>query len=215
MQYLGLAVLVGCLALALLYLTLRLGWRLEWLAGWLKGCGLLMLFGACAVIGLLAWEFSRFQPIADGTGIATLEFNRTAGGEYEVRLQSSAGIHRQPVPGQLWEMDVQVLRWRGLARMLGLEDGYRLNALRGRYLALEQQRELDARQSRPLHQTPAWRDAWHWLDKLELGWLYADAFTIRFMPLADGARFTVEIGATGLSPVAMNAQALEAMKGLE
>lgn len=215
MQYLGLAVLVGCLALVLLYLTLRLGWRFEWLAGWLKGCGLLILLAACALISLLAWEFSRFQPITDGSRVATLEFNRTASGEHEVRLQSSVGIQRYPVPGQLWELDVQVLRWRGLPRILGLEDGYRLNGLRGRYLTLEQQRELDALQQRPLHETPAWRDAWHWLDSMELGWLYADAFTIRFMPLADGARFAVEIGATGLSPVAMNAQALEAMKGLE
>ena len=214
MQYLGLAVLVGCLALVLLYLTLRLGWRFEWLAGWVKGCGLVLLLLACGLIAAVAWELSRFQPIADGARVATLEFNRTTTG-HEVRLQSSAGIQRLPVPGQLWELDVQVLRWRGLPRMLGLEDGYRLNGLRGRYLAIEQQRELDAQQLRPLHQTPAWRDGWRWLDRMELSWLYADAFTIRFMPLADGARFAVEIGATGLSPVAMNAQALEAMRGLE
>ena len=69
--------------------------------------------------------------------------------------------------------------------------------------------------SHSLHGTPAWRDAWHWLDQLNLSWLYADAFTIRFMPIADGARFAVEIGVTGLSPVAMNTQALDAMKGLE
>lgn len=215
MQYIGLAVLVGCLALLLLYLTLRLGWRLDWLFGWLKGCALLLLVGACAVIGLLAWEFSQFRPIADGERIATLEFRRTAWQLHDARLESSAGIQRLPIQGELWELDVQVLRWGGLPRLLGLEDGYRLNSLRGRYLTLEQQRELDAAPPSSLHQTPFWRDAWHWLDKLDLGWLYADAFAIRFMPLADGARFAVEIGATGLSPVAMNAAALEAIKGPE
>lgn len=217
MQYLGLAGLVGCLAALLLLLTLRLGWRLEWLLGWLKGCALLILLALGGVIALLAWEFSRFEPIKDGARIATLEFTRTAADQHEVRLASSQGVQRFPVQGQLWELDVQVLRWRGLPRLLGLEDGYRLNALRGRYLALEMQRELDAQQlpPRPLHQTPAWRDAWHWLDKLELGWLYTDAFAIRFMPLTDGARFAVEIGTTGLSPVAMNTQALKATKGLE
>ena len=215
MQYIGLAVLVGCLALLLLYLTLRLGWRLEWLLGWLKGCVLLFMLAACAIVGVLAWELSRFTPITDGARVATLEFRQEAPQQHEVRVSSNAVTQQLLVHGELWELDVQVLRWRGLPRMLGLEDGYRLNNLSGRYLTLEQQREMDATLAGPLHSTPAWRDAWRLLDRLELGWLYTDAFAIRFMPIADGARYAVEIGATGLSPVAMNPQALEAMKGFE
>lgn len=215
MQYTGLAVLVGCLALLLLLLTLRFGWRLDWLLGWLKGCALLVLLAGSMLIAALAWEFLQFRPIDDGARIATLEFRGLSDQQYEASIESTRGVQRLPVQGQLWELDVQVLRWRGLPHMLGLEDGYRLNGLRGRYLTLEQQREMDASLSRPLHDTPRWRDAWQWLDRLSLGWLYADAFVIRFMPLADGARYAVEIGATGLSPVTMNRQALDAMKRLE
>lgn len=214
MQYLGLAVLTGCFGLFLLLITLRLGWRLDWLLGWLKGCVLLVLLALCGGLALLAWEFSRFHPIVDGARIATLEFRQLAKQQHEVRLMP-ANAGPLPLHGDLWELDVQVLRWRGLSHMLGLEDGYRLNGLRGRYLALEQQRERGDDLAYSLHGTPAWRDVWRWLDRLDLSWLYADAFTIRFMPMADGARFAVEIGATGLSPVAMNTQALEAMKGLE
>lgn len=215
MQYIGLAVLVGCLALLLLYLTLRLGWRLEWLLGWLKGCVLLIMLAACVIVGVLAWELSRFTPITDGARVAILEFRQKAPQQHEARVSSDAVTQQLLVHGELWELDVQVLRWRGLPRMLGLEDGYRLNNLSGRYLTLEQQREMDATLAGPLHSTPAWRDAWRLLDRLELGWLYTDAFAIRFMPIADGARYAVEIGATGLSPVAMNPQALEAMKGFD
>lgn len=215
MQYMGLAVLVGCIALLLLYLTGRFGWRLEWLFGWLKGCALLVLLGLCAVIAVLAWELAQFRPISDGSRIATLEFRQTGTQRYDVRVESAGALQVLPVQGHLWEMDVQVLRWRGLPHMLGLEDGYRLNGLGGRYLSLEQQREMNAALTQSLHATPAWRDAWRWLDRLNMNWLYADAFAIRFMPIADNARFAVEIGATGLSPVAMNPQALEAMKGFE
>ena len=215
MQYMGLAVLVGCCALLLLYLTFRFGGRLEWLSGWLKGCALLVLLGLCAGVAVLAWELSRFQPISDGARVATLEFRQVGTQQYEVRVSPAADPQPLHVQGHLWEMEVQVLRWRGLAHMLGLEDGYRLNGLSGRYLTLEQQRESASALTHPLHQTPPWRDAWQWLDRLNLGWLYADAFTIRFMPMADGALYAVEIGTTGLSPVAMNAQALEAMKGFE
>ncbi len=213
MQYIGLAALVGCLALLLLYLTLRFGWRLDWLLGWLQGCALLILLGACAVIAVLAWELSQFTPITDGARVATLEFRHNAPQQHEARVTSKAVTQQLLVHGELWELDVQVLRWRGLPRMLGLEDGYRLNNLSGRYLTLEQQREMGSTLAGPLHSTPPWRDAWRVLDKLNLGWLYTDAFAIRFMPIADGARYAVEIGATGLSPVAMNPQALEAMKG--
>lgn len=215
MQYIGLAVLVGCLALLLLCLAWRAGWRLEWLLGWLKGCALLALLGTCLVIGCVAWELAQFRPIQDGDRIATLEFRGIGHQQYEVRVDDAGAIRHLPLPGQLWELDVQVLRWRGLPHMLGLEDGYRLNGLTGRYLTLEQQREMDAALAPSLHATPAWRDLWHWLDRLNPGWLYADAFAIRFMPIADGARYSIEIGATGLSPVAMNTQALDAMKGLE
>lgn len=215
MQYIGLAVLVGCLALLLLYLTLRFGWRLDWLLGWLKGCALLVMLAACAAIGLLAWELSRFAPITDGARVAMLEFRQNASQQHEARVTANAVTQQLPVQGDLWELDVQVLRWKGLPRMLGLEDGYRLNNLSGRYLTLEQQHEMGATLAGPLHSTPPWRDAWRLLDTLELGWLYTDAFAIRFMPIADGARYAVEIGATGLSPVAMNPQALEAMKGFE
>ena len=215
MQYIGLAVLVACLALLLLYLTLRLGWRLEWLLGWLKGCVLLILLAMCTVIGLLAWELSRFTPITDGARAATLEFGHNGPQQHQARVTSNGVTQQLLVHGELWELDVQVLRWAGLPSLLGLEDGYRLNNLSGRYLTLEQQREMGASLAGPLHSTPPWRDAWRVLDKLNLSWLYTDAFVIRFMPIADGARYAVEIGATGLSPVALNPQALEAMKGFD
>ncbi|HIZ50014.1 MAG TPA: hypothetical protein IAA18_02925 [Candidatus Pseudomonas excrementavium] len=213
MQYAGLAVLVGCLALLLLYLVMRFGWRLEWLLGWLKGILLLALLGCCAVVAVTAWELYQFRPITDGAQVATLELRESAPQRFEATLRSADGVQQLQLQGDLWELEVQVLRWQGLLHALGLEDGYRLDRLNGRYLALEQQRETTP--IRPLHDTPRWRDAWSWLDSLDLGWLYADAFAIRFMPAADGARYAIEIGATGLSPVAMNPEALTALKGFE
>ncbi|SDS12055.1 hypothetical protein SAMN05216198_1222 [Halopseudomonas litoralis] len=215
MQYAGLAGLVGCLALLLLYLTLRCGWRLDWLYGWLKGSLLLLLLLCCAIVAVAAWELYQFRPIADGARIATLELHETAPQRYEATLSSAAGSQHLQLEGDLWELEVQVLRWQGFPHVLGLQDGYRLDTLNGRYLALEQQRETGLLLDRSLHATPRWRDAWRWLDRLDFGWLYADAFAIRFMPAAEGAEFAIEIGATGLSPVATNLQALEVLKGFE
>lgn len=212
MQYAGLAALVGCLALLILYVALRLGWRLDWLLAWLKGSLLLLLLACCATVAVAAWELYQFRPITEGGRIASLTLDKTAPQRYAAILESDSGAQHLQLEGDLWELEVQVLRWQGLLHALGLADGYRLSSLNGRYLALEQQHETDAILVRPLHTTPHWRDAWHWLDRLNLSWLYADAFAIRFMPAAHGARYAFEIGATGLSPVAMNMQALEALQ---
>ena len=36
--------------------------------------------------------------------------------------------------GDLWQLDLNLLRWKSLAELIGLESGYRLERLSGRYL---------------------------------------------------------------------------------
>ncbi len=215
MQYAGLAALAGCLTLLVLSVTLRWGWRLNWLLGWLKGLALLALLGISTALAVITWELYQFQPIVDGARVAVVELQRTAKQRHTVALETNEGVQRFELEGDLWELQVQVLRWRGLLQAIGLDDGYRLQRLSGRYLALEQQQAPGTVLAHSLHATPAWRDAWQWLDQFNLDWVYADAFALGFMPTADGVRYAIEIGATGLSPVAMNSAALTALKGFD
>lgn len=212
MQYAGLAGIAGCLALIVLGVTIRWGWRLSWLVGWLKGIALLAMLGASVGLAVITWELYQFQPIVDGAHVATLDFQRTGEQHHSLVVETGGETRQLELEGDLWELRVQVLRWRGLLHAIGLDDGYRVHSVSGRYLTLEQQTQ-SASLTHPLHPTPVWRDAWAWLDRLSFGWVYADAVTLSFMPTADGARYLVEIGATGLSPVAMNAAALTALKG--
>lgn len=212
MQYVGLAGLAGCLGLVVLVIMIRWGWRLNWLVGWLKGIALLAMLGASVGLAVITWELYRFQPIVDGASVATLGFQSTGDQRHSLLLEADGATRQVELEGDLWELRVQVLRWRGLLHAIGLDDGYRLHSVSGRYLTLEQQTQSTSLTHR-LDPTPVWRDAWAWLDQLSFGWIYADAFTLSFMPATDGARYLIEIGATGLSPVAMNAAALAALKG--
>ncbi|AQZ95497.1 hypothetical protein ACFSB1_00675 [Halopseudomonas phragmitis] len=216
MQYLGLAVLVGVVALLMLLIVLRLGWRPGWWLAWLKGNLLVLGLAASLAIGLAAWDLHYYRPLeGDGT-VATLELRQLGPQRYEVLVNEAGKTRRLTLDGDQWELDAQVLRWAGLPHVLGLQDGYRLHRLRGRYLALEQQRQQDAQLNSQLHATPTWRDLWQWLDQLNADlWLRADAFTVRFMPLADGARFAIESGVTGLTPVPLNPAAVEALQRFE
>jgi hypothetical protein len=217
MQYYGLAGLVLVVVALILLAVLRAGWRLTWLLPWLKGNLLLLAVFLAAALAISAWELQQFKTLETGANVATLEFRKLGPQQYEVIYSAGAEPQSIPLEGDLWQLDAQVLRWQGLGSAIGLEDGYRLHRLTGRYLTLEQQRGLLAGEQRGvLHQTPAWRDAWRWLDHLDGGAiLETDAFVVRFIPIAEGARFGIEIGETGLTPVPMNRQAMNAMQRSE
>ena len=215
MQYYGLTAVLAVLALLMVALAVARGWRLEWLWSWFKGNLLLLALLVGFGFALAAWDMHQFRSVQPGSSVTTLTFTEVAPQQFDVQL-SGHGTRRVRLEGDLWEMDVQVLRWHGLGHAIGLQDGYRLHRLAGRYLALEQQRDALANRQGMLHGTPAWRDLWHWLDRSGSdALLAADAFTLRFMPMADAAVFNLEIGATGLTPVPMNKAATEALKRFE
>lgn len=217
MQYQGLAGLLALVAVILVMVALRFGWRPDWLLGWLKGWLLSLFLAGGVILGLAAWELQQFRPLQTAQPIAVVEFRELAPQQYEAIL-SLAGEEAERqilIHGDLWELDVQVLRWRGLGEALGLEEGYRLNRLGGRYVAFEQQRNVAVALTARLHATPTWRDLWLWVDRQsDPGLLEADAFALRFMPLANGARFAIEIASTGLTPVPLNPTAVEAVRRL-
>jgi len=217
MQYQGLAGLLALVAVILLVVALRFGWRPDWLLGWLKGWLLSLLVAGSVIAGLAAWELRQFRPLDTEHPVAVVEFRQLSPQQYEAFL-SIAGEESERqilIHGDLWELDAQVLRWRGLGEALGLQEGYRLNRLGGRYVAFEQQRNVAVALTARLHATPTWRDLWLWVDRQsDPRLLEADAFALRFMPLANGARFAVEIAPTGLTPVPLNPAAVEAVRRL-
>ncbi|MEH6686993.1 MAG: hypothetical protein V7693_06965 [Halopseudomonas sabulinigri] len=217
MQYLGLAILLGCVAGLLALLALRFGWRLQWVLSWLKGNLLLALLAVATGLGLAAWDLQHFAEIEPKAAtVGTLSFSKIGNQQYEAVLNGPQGNETVRIAGDLWELEVEVLRWHGLPSALGLVDGYRLHRLLGRYLALEQERDSSAIGSEllpNLHSTPPWRDLWAWIDSMEVHRVIeADAFEVRFIPLVDGARFSLELGPTGLTPVPLNPAATAALK---
>lgn len=215
MQFYGLAALLVLLVFLILAVVIARGWRLEWLLPWLKGSLLLLALAFSAMLSVAAWEMQQFKTLESVSTVATLEFREVGPQLFEVEL-SGVESGRVRLNGDQWELDAQVLRWRGFGHAIGLQDGYRLHRLAGRYLALEQQRSADAPLSGLLNATPSWSDLWYWLDRSgNQVLLEADAFTLRFMPMTDGARYGLEIGATGLTPVPLNQAAIDALKRFE
>lgn len=214
MQYLGLAVVVALLALIVLLVALRMLLGGNWLLGWLRGtCGFLLL-ALASVVGSVAFEVSGYQPVPSDKPLATVSFQGQGNQRYEVAIKQ--GRHQRSVvlEGDLWQLDVHVLHWNGLAALIGLESGYRLERISGRYLSVEQQEQARHLQASLAENKSLPVDLGHWLRVAEhdIPFFESQAQRVSFMPIADGAVYEIELSPTGLLAKPVNAEASRALK---
>jgi len=206
-------VLVGIAGLALLVMGLRRLLRRKPISGGGLGLGgaallVLALFGAALLANLHTYQrFTHEQTVAE------LEFTRLGEYAYRVRLHEPAGPVRSfELRGDQWQLDARIVKWHGVATLLGLEPLYRLERLNGRY------RDLGLEQSAPrsVHGLAAhagldlWQMAQH--HRRWLPWLDATYGNATYMPMAPGARYGVHITTSGLIARPLNPAAHEALE---
>lgn len=213
MQYDGLALGVALLALLALLIAARILFNSAWLAGFLRGCCGLAFVAIALGILLLANDLRSYQPLAPDKSVVTLSFQAQGPQHYQVSLQEG-GIERVvSVEGDLWQLDARLLQWKGLLGLLGLQTGYRLEQLSGRFLAIEQQdKALHTQVS--LAQSRYGIDLWRWLrtGPHDLFVLDALARRVTYLPMADQAVYSVSLTPTGLLAKPLNQVATQALK---
>jgi hypothetical protein len=119
----------------------------------------------------------------------------------------SGDVETYALNGDEWQLDARVLKWRGVANLLGLDARYRLERLGGRYVEIEQER-AGPRSVYALGAAPT-LDLWL-LARAYPRWLpFVDAVygSATYLPMADGARFQVTISQSGLVARPTNAAA--------
>ncbi len=115
--------------------------------------------------------------------------------------------------GDQWQLDARILKWHGVATLLGLDTLYRLERLQGRYAEIARARQAP-RTVYPLTRN-AGLDLWRAAERHGrwLPWVDAYYGSATYMPLADGARFRVYVSATGLVTRPGNVAAERAIAG--
>ncbi len=208
MVYLGVAIVLGILALLVLVLSLRLLIG-NWILPWLRGSAGLLLVASAAVLGFAAWDLFGYQQVSDTRPIATLAFNKIDDKRFNINLVDQAGNEqRYQLSGDLWQIDVRLLKWVDTLARHGVKPGYRLDRLSGRYLSLEDEQKLqhtvvDLRSDQPLF------DTWSWLRVVNryFSLIEAQYGSAAYLPMADGALYSVAIGATGVVAKPLNERA--------
>ena len=211
MQHDGLAWLGGALATLVALLAVRLLWRRGWLAGWLRGNLAVALLALAVLLGLLARGLLAYAPLPDSQRpLVTLSFQALAPQQYRVTLLEGTREREVILQGDLWQLDVRLLRMKGLAELIGLQSGYRLERLAARYMAIEQQSLQN--QAELLEGTPI--DFWTALRLPQRALGVLDAVPLRsgMLPMADEAVYVVSLSAAGLLAQPLNPAAQRAMR---
>lgn len=185
--------------------------RQQWLLQWLKGTAGLLLVALAVYMSLFALNIYGYKEYALETPVATVSFRQSGEQSYigtVTRVDGSTQDFR--LRGDQWQLDARVIQWKMPFRLLGLKPGYQLDRIQGRYYALEDERSQD-RTVYSLHSEPVGFDVWKMAKE---GWsLLVDARygSAAYLPMADGALFEVNVGATGLVARPMNTSAEQAV----
>jgi len=129
-------------------------------------------------------------------GLITIE---KAGNAFEVSFKRENKSTTFLLHGDEWQIDTQVLKWKGPSYLLGLSSMYRLDRISSRY-RLIQKAQTTLPDIYSLSDFEQDIDLWEWLHNNEswVPWVDAIYGNSVYMPLLDGAHFEVVMGFTGL-----------------
>lgn len=178
---------------------LRRLWRRRPLAGSLQGLTGLLLLATSALAIAIAMNLYTYQIFNQEEPVAEVRFELLGPQYYRVYLIPEELDSRVlELRGDEWQLDTRILKWHGLANLLGMKTAYRLERISGRYRNIEQERSA----VRTVHALEHDRglDLWTLARKQnrKVPWLDAIYGSAAYMPMADRAIFRVSMSHTGL-----------------
>lgn len=209
-----LALIFGLFGLVLLAIAMRSLWRLRFWTGGSTVILSLLLLAVGALIFVVAGNLHTYARLTFEAPVAELLFEARGPQRYQATLTRLPNGEMQvfTVQGDEWQLDARVLKWRGWANLLGLDAQYRLERLSGRYRDIEQERN-GTRSVYGLSDNPG-LDLWTWAVDHPRWLPFVDSSygSATYLPMADGARYRVNISQTGLLARPVNPAAEAAAK---
>ncbi|MBU2887081.1 cation/multidrug efflux pump [Gilvimarinus agarilyticus] len=213
MFYSALAVIAAILCLIIAYSGAKLLFRNSWILGWLRGMFGLSLLAMALIFAFVAFDIFTYRQIVKEQVIATISFEKLAEQEFKVMLANSDGLEKTyTLRGDQWQLDARIIKWKGEVAKLGIQPGYRLDRISGRYFSLEDERNAE-RTLYSFNESHLGVDVWQWLRQIKNTLPVVDAVygSATYLPMADGALFEVSLSGTGLVTRPLNEIAQDAV----
>ena len=92
---------------------------------------------------LLASNLYTYQRLVYEQPVAEILFQQLAPQEFQADILALDSPFKQTVnlKGDEWQLDAQVLSWKGAATLMGLDANYRLHRISGRYIDILQEQQ--------------------------------------------------------------------------
>ena len=194
-----LILVISLLGLVLLFSGLARLFRRRLFRGSLQSLGGLVLIGAAILSWSVALNLYGYQRLTQERPVAKLRFESLGPQVYRVYVIYPDQLSQSfELRGDEWQVDARVLKWSGLATLLGMETAYQLDRINGRYRNLQEERQLP-RTVFSLYQQRG-VDVWK-LAREYRGWLpWVDAVygSATYMPMVDRGEYALNITTSGL-----------------
>jgi len=191
-------IVFAVLGVILFILGIQRFWRRKVVAGSLEGLVGLLLLAIAALMAAISINLYTYDRLTHESTIAEVSFQEIGPQHFGafVTLKNKGEI--LDLRGDEWQIDARVLKWRGMAVLIGFDTLYRLDRLSGRYRDITQER-TGLRTVHSLSEEQG-LDLWmigrryaHWIP-----WVDAVYGSATYMPMVDGASYTVSVSSTGL-----------------
>lgn len=217
MTYIILLVLLAVLSLLVIWWASKLLFKSNWLLGWLRGMAGLLLLTLAIGLALVALDFYSYKQITREENIASIRFTQLDSQRFRAALVDAGGNERRyELSGDLWQLDARIIKWNNTLAGLGMSPGYRLDRLSGRYYSLQEEKAA-LKTVYGLGGSKSPLDTWQWLKETGAMQSLVDASygSATYLPMADGALYSVSLSHTGLLARPVNDRAKSAVQGWE
>jgi hypothetical protein len=191
-------VVFALLGIILFILGIQRLWRRKVLPGCLEGLVGLLLLAVAALMAAISINLFTYDRLTHESTIAEVSFHEIGPQHFEavVKLKNKDAI--LDLRGDEWQMDARVLKWRGIAILIGFDTLYRLDRLSGRYRDITQER-TEKRTVYSLSEEEG-LDLWTIARRYArwIPWVDALYGSATYMPMVGGASYTVSVSSTGL-----------------
>ena len=191
-------IVFAVLGVILFILGIQRVWRRRVLTGSLEGLVGLLLLAIAALMVAISINLYTYDRLTHESTIAEVRFQGIGPQHFSAYLMFKNNAKILDLRGDEWQIDARVLKWHGTAVLIGFDTLYRLDRLGGRYRDLYQER-TEPRTVYSLSEEPG-LDLWMIARKYTrwIPWVDTIYGSATYMPMVDGASYTVSISSTGL-----------------
>ena len=210
----GIGVVGVLLAFPFLLASIRRLRRLKLVSGtmfFLSGGIVLLVTAAVVLVAANLYTYARLTHEQEAARVSMRQLGER---HYVLSVQPKGEPPRHfELRGDEWQMDARVLKWRAMGNLLGFDTLYRLERLSGRYGSVAAER-AGPRTVHDLSEETS-LDLWSLVRRHHAYVPFADALygSAVYVPMSEGAEYTVSVSASGLLVRPVNDTARKAVGG--